>query len=214
MERRGIFKNDINLPSSIYYRSGSSGSWTAHNVGRDILGSITSVQTASGTIEEQRSYDPWGRARDPQTLVPYSAGSEPSYMLGRGFTGHERLPNAALWNANARLYDPILGRFLSPDPFVQAQGFSQNYNRFAYALNCPLKYIDPSGEIVITTFIIIVRGTALLGGAVNLASNWENIDGFAQGTTTFLAGAPGGGTQYFFDHSLQYYINNGYLLPK
>ena len=85
-------------------RSGSSGNWTAHNVGRDILGSVTSVQSASGTIEEQRSYDPWGRARDPQTLVPYSAGSEPSYMLGRGFTGHEWLPNAALWNDN------ILGR--------------------------------------------------------------------------------------------------------
>ena len=63
-------------------RSGSSGNWTAHNVGRDILGSITSVQTASGTIEEQRSYDPWGRARNPQTLVPYSAGSEPSLVQG------------------------------------------------------------------------------------------------------------------------------------
>ena len=32
--------------------------------------------------------------------------------------------------------------------------------------------------------------------------------------SSFWLGSPGGGTQYFFDHSLQYYINNGYLLPK
>ena len=128
-------------------RSSSSGSWTPCNVGRDLLGSITSVQSAGGTVLEQRSYDPWGRARDPQTLVLYATGSEPDYMLGRGFTGHEWLADSGLWNANARLYDPVLGRFLSPDPFVQAPGFTQNYNRFAYALNSPLKYTDESGDI-------------------------------------------------------------------
>jgi hypothetical protein len=46
---------------------------------------------------------------------------------------------------NGRVYDPWLGRFLSPDPFVQAPTYSQNYNRYSYALNNPLKYIDPSG---------------------------------------------------------------------
>jgi hypothetical protein len=39
----------------------------------------------------------------------------------------------------------VAGR--SPDPFVQAPGNPQNYNRFTYALNNPLKYIDPSGYI-------------------------------------------------------------------
>jgi hypothetical protein len=43
------------------------------------------------------------------------------------------------------MYDPVLGRFLSPDPFVQAPDFSQNFNRYSYCLNNPLKYTDPSG---------------------------------------------------------------------
>jgi hypothetical protein len=56
---------------------------------------------------------------------------------------------------NARLYDPALGRFLSPDPYVQAPGFSQSFNRYAYCLNNPLRYTDPSGEILgsIITFL-------------------------------------------------------------
>lgn len=36
---------------------------------------------------------------------------------------------------NARLYHPVVGRFLSPDPYVQAPDFSQNYNRYSYVLN-------------------------------------------------------------------------------
>ena len=40
-------------------------------------------------------------------------------MTGRGLTGHEHLDGLGLIHMNARLYDPILGRFLSPDPYVQ-----------------------------------------------------------------------------------------------
>lgn len=47
---------------------------------------------------------------------------------------------------NGRMYDPLLARFLSPDPFVQMPDFSQNFNRYTYCLNNPLIYTDPSGE--------------------------------------------------------------------
>jgi hypothetical protein len=46
---------------------------------------------------------------------------------------------------NGRVYDPIIGRFLSPDPVIQAPDFTQNYNSYSYCLNNPLKYIDPNG---------------------------------------------------------------------
>lgn len=39
-----------------------------------------------------------------------------------------------------------IGRCLSPDPYVQAPLLSQNYNRYSYCLNNPLRYIDPEGE--------------------------------------------------------------------
>ena len=45
---------------------------------------------------------------------------------------------------NGRLYDPALGRMLSPDNYTQ--GGTQGENRYSYVLNNPLKYTDPSGE--------------------------------------------------------------------
>ncbi len=67
---------------------------------------------------------------------------------------------------NARLYDPVLGRFLSPDPFVQASDFTQSYNRYSYCWNNPLVYVDENGEIIFTTAVIVglCMGTAIGAG--------------------------------------------------
>ena len=59
---------------------------------------------------------------------------------------HEHLEEFGLINMNARMYDPVLARFLSPDPHVQAPSCTQSYNRYAYAFNSPLMYVDPDGE--------------------------------------------------------------------
>ena len=48
-------------------------------------------------------------------------------------------------NCNARLYDPVIGRMLSPDPYVHNPYFSQCYNRYAYVRNNPLIYTDRTG---------------------------------------------------------------------
>jgi hypothetical protein len=56
---------------------------------------------------------------------------------------------------NARLYYPALGRFISLDPYVQMPDFTQNFNRYSYCLNNPLKYTDPSGEIFGTIFGVV-----------------------------------------------------------
>ena len=40
-------------------------------------------------------------------------------LLDRGYTGHEHLLSVGLINMNARLYDPVLHRFLQPDNYVQ-----------------------------------------------------------------------------------------------
>jgi len=50
-----------------------------------------------------------------------------SFAFVRGFTGHEHYDFVHVINANARLYDPAICRFFSPDPFVQAPDFTQNY---------------------------------------------------------------------------------------
>ena len=47
---------------------------------------------------------------------------------------------------NARYYMPEVGRFISPDTIVPEPGNPQSFNRYAYALNNPIKYNDPSGH--------------------------------------------------------------------
>jgi len=59
---------------------------------------------------------------------------------------HEHLDGFGLINMNGRVYDPMLSRFLSPDPFVQAPGIAMGYNRYAYCLNNPFLYTDPTGN--------------------------------------------------------------------
>ena len=142
----------------------------------DHLGSITRLVNASGTTVFSASYDAWGKQSVGTTTV----------KLHRGYTGHEMLSEYGLINMNGRLYDPQLGRFLSPDNYVQQPDNSQNFNRYSYCLNNPLKYNDPSGE-----FWHIVIG-ALVGGVTNLVANWHNIDGFWQGFAAFAAGAGSG----------------------
>ncbi|MGB4415919.1 MAG: RHS repeat-associated core domain-containing protein [Paludibacter sp.] len=56
-----------------------------------------------------------------------------------------------------------MGRFLSPDPYVQSPDFTQNFNRYSYCLNNPLKYTDESGEL---TWNDVIAGVSLVGGVV------------------------------------------------
>lgn len=131
---------------AVYIKENGAASWNIHYICRDYLGSITHVTNSSGLLEQELSYDAWGRLRNPETREPYSPGNEPSLYLGRGYTGHEQLAEFGLINMNSRLYDPAVGRFLSPDPYVQAPNSSQNFNRYSYCMNNPLRYTDPSGN--------------------------------------------------------------------
>jgi len=60
---------------------------------------------------------------------------QPTLYADRGFTGHEYLPTFNIYNMNGRLYDPLVGRFLSPDNVIQNPASTQNYNRYTYCLN-------------------------------------------------------------------------------
>jgi RHS repeat-associated protein len=51
----------------------------------------------------------------------------------------------ALVDTKGRIYDPKIGRFLTPDPLVQDPLRNESLNRYSYAWNNPLKWTDPSG---------------------------------------------------------------------
>ena len=118
---------------------------------RDHLGSVESVTDASGMELKIQAYDPFGsrRASDwtramTETELESLAGEAPQ-RTARGYTGHEHLERTGLIHMNGRVYDPAIGRFLSPDPIVADASFSQGWNAYSYALNSPLSYSDPSG---------------------------------------------------------------------
>ena len=158
---------DFYNSGAVYIKEGSSKG--IYYILRDYLGSITHIVDSNGALVQELSYDAWGRLRNPVTQEVYTHEQQPALFLGRGYTGHEHLTQFGLVNMNARLYDPLLGRFLSPDPYVQMPYMSQNFNRYTYAMNNPLCYVDENGESILAVIGIIVG--AYVGGA--LANNGE-----------------------------------------
>lgn len=122
-----------------------SGTTTYYYLLRDYLGNITHQVNTSNSVIAEYNFDAWGRRRNPADWS-YTVTSEPALFADRGFTGHEYLSYFNLYNMNGRLYDPLVGRFLSADPYVQNGGLTQSYNRYSYCLNNPLRYTDPSGN--------------------------------------------------------------------
>jgi RHS repeat-associated protein len=129
----------------------------------DHLGSVTAVSDEQGHVLSAAwggsaatvaGYDPWGTRRSPdgRPADPASLQLLPGH---REFTGHETIPGVGLVNMNGRVYDPAIGRFLSPDPNVQLIADLQSYNRYSYVLNNPLRYTDPTGYLSsgVTDFI-------------------------------------------------------------
>jgi len=111
---------------------------------RDYQGSILSISDQSANILERRIFDAWGNIKDVRDGVGQPLAG--LTILDRGYTGHEHLQSVALINMNGRLYDPKLHRFLQPDNNIQDPFNTQNYNRYSYVYNNPLKYTDPTGE--------------------------------------------------------------------
>ena len=146
----------------------------------DNLGSIVKVVNKSGTPVFKATYDAWG----------YQSVTKNQIGFHRGYTGHEMLPDFCLINMNGRMYDPAIGRFLSPDNYIQLDGFSQSYNRYSYCLNNPLKYSDPSGELA--WFVPVIAGAII--GAYTGASIQSGTAVFWNWSSNAWKGAIVGGT--------------------
>ncbi len=116
---------------------------------KDALGSIDTITDAYASVVDRRSYDAWGKLRQ----LPWqgqAALDDPLHITqlaftNKGYTGHEQIAEVDLIHMNGRVYDATLARFISADPHIQDSSLSQNYNRYSYVLNNPLKYTDPSG---------------------------------------------------------------------
>lgn len=131
-------------PIVMLKRANGTGSFTPYYLHRDNIGSTVAITSSSGALMERTAYEPFGKRRAPD------GASDPTNAItgvntDRGFTDHEHLDDLALVHMNGRIFDPLVGRFLSADPNVQFKDDLQSYNRYSYVSNNPLNARDPTG---------------------------------------------------------------------
>ena len=128
----------------------------------DYQGSLLALTNEAGTVVERYAYDPWGKRRNPDDWT--QADNRDSWIVNRGYTGHEHIDQFGIINMNGRVYDPLTASFFNPDPYIQAPGNWLNYNRYAYCYGNPFKYTDPSGEFIEWVAIGIAAGIGAYQG--------------------------------------------------
>ena len=98
----------------------------------DTQGSAVAATDSTGAVTWTEHYTPFG-----DTLLNPAANAN-----NKGYTGYLRDTDFALNYAEARYYDPTIGRFLEADPEREAD----QTNLYAYATNDPINKTDPSGR--------------------------------------------------------------------
>lgn len=129
------------------YTRGSNGTNTTFYPLEDHLGSTDAVTDSAGTVLVRESFSAFGRRRGSNwTGLP--SGTEMAAIANltrRGFTQHSMVDNLDLVHMNGRVFEPVIGRFLAGDPFIDGELDTQGWNRYSYVQNNPLSSWDPAG---------------------------------------------------------------------
>ncbi|MBI2985926.1 MAG: hypothetical protein HYY45_04080 [Deltaproteobacteria bacterium] len=170
----GVVTKYIKIGNEIVGASKGGEKLFYHN---DHLGGINVITDLWAARIQLAEYDPWGK-------VSREEGIGDSI---RRFTGKMLDPESGLYYYGGRYYDPELGRFISPDPFVPQPGDPQSFNRYSYVGNNPVNYIDPSGYKKKKGGFFRRFFGAIVGAIVGIVS-------WGLGAPAMLAGAIGGAT--------------------
>src|SRR6202012_2800685 len=149
----------------------------------DHLSSVAVVTNETGSAVERDAYGAWGDRRnlDGSGVSNCSLTSQTT----RGYTNQEQIDAVCLVNMNARMYDAVLGRFMSPDPTVEAPYNLQDLNRYSYVGNNPFSFTDPSGLCFLGCF----WKSPVFGAVLDIAlfavglPELEGVNVFAPGPT-------------------------------
>lgn len=100
----------------------------------DRLGNVVGLTNGAGELVVSYRYDPWGN-------IIATGGSNPDLPNPFRFTAREWDAESGLYFYRARYYEPLTGRFISPDPLDT----KTVANRYLYVGNNPASYVDPLG---------------------------------------------------------------------
>lgn len=126
----------IKHPYSDVRKVGTTINWMQ----RDHLSSVRLMTDATGAVISENHFRPYGERTDVQVSLTVPRES-------KGWIGERDDPETGLTYLNARYYDPVLARFVSPDWF-DPKKIGVGTNRYAYGLNNPVLHKDPSGNWV------------------------------------------------------------------
>jgi len=102
----------------------------------DHLGSTIGLTDQETTVVWDRAYLPYGGTFTGTGTIQNT----------HQYTAKELEAATGLYYYGARYHNPAIGRFMSPDPAGADPTNPQSWNRYAYVLNNPMKYVDPDGK--------------------------------------------------------------------
>ena len=167
--RAVIYRHDDSDPQILY-------------VCKDQTGTIYRLIDTNGNVVFDADYDEWGLQTIKTDIVKYI----------RGFGGHEHIKYTPYVDMVGRVYDSRLGRFLSPDEYVQMPENYQSFNRYSYCLNNPVKYNDPDGQWFGIDDLIVGAVGFIAGYVSNGISTgnwgWKSVKAGLAGTVASVVG--------------------------
>jgi len=169
--------------TTLYYegnalrRTGYAGDNGVFYLLQDQLKSSSTLANQNGTVNSRNYFYPFGGNR---------GGAAFSALTTKRFTGqyHEQsLPGGeGLSYYEARWYDAQLGRFTGPDTIVPEPRNLQAFNRYSYANNNPVRYLDPTGHVA-NCFCTMQQdpGGGTTASATTVGSWWTPVSDFFYG---------------------------------
>jgi len=126
-------------------REDSSGKRNTYHY--DSRGSTVALTDSTGLTTDRYAYDPYGKVvgRTGSTINPFTYNARDGvFDDGNG-----------LYFMRARYYEPTLMRFVQKDQTFSGNLMdTQSLNRHAYAKGNPVQYVDPNGDIIVTTIVV------------------------------------------------------------
>ena len=153
----------------------------------DFAGSAIAATDAAGTLLWKENYTPFG---DRAVKAVNATGNRQWY------TGKPVDSETGLSNFGARMYDPVVGRFMGVDAVGFSEGNLHSFNRYAYANNNPYRFVDPDGNNPVAVLV----PAALIGTAAVVLMKPDDIARIEEGVRGFVGQVRGQLDQFMISH--------------
>ncbi|WP_158544983.1 RHS repeat-associated core domain-containing protein [Dyella monticola] len=185
-----VYAETLDVPNGGYVLLPGSGQFTiptapavtdsVYYIHTDRLGSNVIMTDANANVVAKTDYKAYGGVANNQ-----QKNEAP------GYTGQYEDPLTGLTYMQQRYYDSDLGRFISADLIAARAGDVFNFNRYAYAANSPLNFIDPTGMDYCAAYVNgVAAGIGYCGDSSDSLGQGGSRNSNAGGGS---AGGPGGG---------------------